>query len=30
MGACQAEDREKLESMKTDIDNELRLLGVIK
>lgn len=30
MGSCQAEDRVKLESMKADIDNELRILGVVK
>jgi len=30
MGACQAEDTEKLEAMKKDIDNELKTLGVIK
>ena len=29
MGTCQAEDREKLESMKSDIDEELKELGVI-
>ena len=29
MGACQAEDRVKLEAMSADIDNELRILGVI-
>ena len=30
MGACQAEDTEKLEAMKKDIDNELRILGVME
>ena len=30
MGACQAEDREKLEGMRADIDKELIELGVMK
>ena len=30
MGSCQAENAEKLESMKADIDKELKLLGVMQ